>query len=204
LAPAATAPADPNTPQGTLVLLSRARASGDADAARALMHATTAQQKKFVDVLLERSRTYLRFRQAAIAALGEEAANQFTDEGASDPAADEDLVRRANVKFQDNSATVEMANATAHLVRVDGKWKVDMAASLEGMKPEEIDRVIREFELRLGIVKQTTEELAQGEYKTAAEVSDAIKSKLASEWLKMSTTAPADASATAPAATERK
>jgi hypothetical protein len=69
------------------------------------------------------------------------------------------------------------------LVKVDGKWKLPVGKLTEGMQPEDVNRRLTEFKTLSSVVSDVTSEVGTGKYKTADEVSDALRGKLATAML---------------------
>ncbi|HWP41292.1 MAG TPA: hypothetical protein VNL70_10240 [Tepidisphaeraceae bacterium] len=201
-AAATTRPADPaddiapepSTPKGTLLLVSRALAVGDTATARQLIHAVTPQDQKLLDLLMSRTQANANFRRAAADAFGAEAASQLAADPAAELAQSEQRIRQADVAIDGDQATVQMDNNRIELLRQQGQWKLAMSNLTAGMDAADVERHMRLMQVFRDVVVQTTQELTAGEYKTVEQVSDAIRSKLASEMLKAST-APTTAQA---------
>ncbi len=193
--------ADSSTPKGTLKLLSQATESGDTAQVRDLMVADTPQEQKLAEVLMERTAIYAKFRQAAAKAFGDAAADQLTGHSPAEAAAAEQRIVQADVKMEGDKASLEMEGQPVNLVRVDGKWKLSMGNLTSGMEAGDVDQRMQQIKMLSEVVVQTTDELNQGKYKTADEVNDAIRSKLASAMLK--TAESATQPATAPTTQEK-
>lgn len=215
LAPAApsTAPAsqpaaaaDSTTPKGTLTMLSRATQSGDSASVRDLFHASNPQQEKMIELMLERTSVFAKFRQALVAKFGEEAAMQLTGNSAADEAAAEVRINQAVVKIDGEKAAVQMKAEMpgeqepdpVQMVKVDGKWKLPMAVLTEGMPAADIESNLRKVKMLSDVVISTTTEVTGGKFKTAEEVNDAIRGKLASAMLAEAAAAESKTPATMP------
>jgi hypothetical protein len=195
--------ADPTTPKGSLTMLSRAAQSGDSSGVRDLFYSTTPDQKKIADTLLDRTEVYAKFRMAIVKAFDEKAAEQLTGIREGDDAAAEQRIAQADVKTDSDKATVTMKpegpgapeEPPIQMVRVDGKWKLPMAAMTEGMAAGDVDERISQIKLLSVVVTQLTGEVSQNKYKTVDEVADALRGKLASAMLSAAgaTTKPATA-----------
>lgn len=200
------AAADPTTPKGTLTMLSRATQSGDSASVRELFHASNPQQEKMIDLMLERTSAFAKFRQALVAKFGEEAAMQLTGNSAADEAAAEVRINQAVVSIDADKAVVQMKAEMpgepqpdpVQMVKVDGKWKLPMAVLTEGMAAADIDANLRKVKMLSDVVISTTSEVTGGKFKTADEVNDAIRGKLASAMLAEAAAAEGKAPATMP------
>jgi hypothetical protein len=179
--------ADSTTPQGTLMVLSRAAASGETTDARELFHTANARQSQVADAMLEKTRTDASFRKTVVNALGEEAAKKIVGDAAADAAESESRIRAAEVKIQGSKATVDMGDRPVTLVQVDGKWKVPVADLVEGMSEADVDQTTTQVKIWSTVVKQVTDEVNGGKYKTADEVQDALMGKLATAQLQAAT-----------------
>jgi hypothetical protein len=177
-------PADPSTPQGTLKLLSQATESGDTSKVRDLMAATSPQEQKLTEVLMERTAVYARFRQSAVKAFGQPAADQLTGHDPRQDADNEQRINQADVKIDGDNASLEMDGQPVNLVRVEGKWRLSLGNLTAGMSPAEIEQRMREIKMLSDVVSQTMDQIDQGQYKAADEVNEAIRNKLASAMLK--------------------
>jgi hypothetical protein len=183
-------PADSTTPKGTLTLFNRATQSGDPSSVKDLFNATTPQEKKLAEMLIERASVFAKFRQAAVKAFGEDAATQLTGTSEADATESEQRISQADVKIDKDNATVLMKTPPGEpqpepvkLVRVDGQWKLSISNLVEGMQPAEVEEHLQEMKLLSGVVTETTDEVGQGRYKSANEVNDAMRSKLAAVML---------------------
>lgn len=200
------AAADSSTPKGTLTLLSRATQSGDSSTVKDLFHSTTPQQQKMVDLMLERTEVFAKFRQALAKAFGEDAATQLTGSSPADEAVAEGRINQAMVKIDADKASVQMKSETpgdpdpdaVQMVKVDGKWKLPMSALTEGMGAADVESGLRKIKMLSEVVTQTTNEVTSGKFKTAEEVNDAIRGKLASAMLADAAAAAGNAPATQP------
>jgi hypothetical protein len=190
---------EPSTPKGTLLLVSRALAAGDTGTARQLIHAVTPQDQKLLDLLMSRTQANANFRRAAADAFGAEAASQLAADPAAELAQSEQRIRQANVDIDGDRATVQMDNNRIELLRQQGQWKLAMSNLTAGMDAADVERHMRLMQVFRDVVVQTTEELTAGNYKTVEQVSDAIRSKLASEMLKASTAPTTGQASTQPA-----
>jgi hypothetical protein len=186
-----TTPADATTPQGTLTLLSRATQTGDSASVRDLFHSTNDQQKKMADLMLQRAEVFAKFRQALVKQFGEDTATELTGTSLADEVVAEQRINEAVVKIDADTAKVQMKAETPNapepdavqMVKVDGKWKLPMASLTEGMNANEVEQGLKKLQMVSNIVTQTTAEVESGKYKSADELSDAIKGKLASAML---------------------
>jgi len=197
--PATDIAAEPSTPKGTLLLVSRALAVGDTATARQLIHAVTPQDQQLLDLLMSRTQANANFRRAAAAAFGAEAASQLAADPAAELAQSEQRIRQANVALDGDMATVQMDNNRIELLRQQGQWKLAMSNLTAGMDAADVERHMRLMQVFRDVVVQTTEELTAGEYKTVEQVSDAIRGKLASEMLRASTAPTTGQASTQPA-----
>lgn len=195
-APTTQMAADPTTPKGTLTLLARATASGDSASVRSLLHVTTPQEEKLADILMDRNDVNVKFKAAATKAFGEEVANQIAPNAVDE----EQRIERAEVKIDEDKATVKLDEESdpVSLVKVDGKWKLTLAALTAGIPAAEIDVRLDQMNMLSSVVKEATTELNEGKYKTPDELGDAIRGKLTERVLKQQAEAAATQPATQP------
>ncbi|HMB94956.1 MAG TPA: hypothetical protein VKK61_02850 [Tepidisphaeraceae bacterium] len=170
-------PADSTTPQGTLKLLNRATAGGDGATIRKLMFVSTTQESRVADTLVNRTQTYAKFRAAAVKTFGEAGAAKVAGDDEKDNA--DAAIDQAEVKIDGDKAIVQMQGQPVNLLKVDGIWKLSLAGLTEGLPATEVDKMLDQMKMFIAVMSQTTDEVNQGKYKSADEVNDAIRAKLA-------------------------
>jgi len=200
-------PVDQTTPKGALKMLSRATQAGETGTLKGLFHATTPQQQKIVDSMIDRAEVFAKFRAALVSKFGEDAATKLTDTSAADEASAEARIEQAAVKVDNDKASVVMKSDVPgdpdpdpmQMVKVDGKWKLPMATMTEGMDVAAVDSGLRRMKLISEAVTQTTADVTSGKFQSPDEVNDAIRGKLASAMLAEAASAAAANPATRPA-----
>jgi F0F1-type ATP synthase membrane subunit c/vacuolar-type H+-ATPase subunit K len=175
-APATQAAADQTTPQGTLILLTRAMQSGESAGAKPLLLATSPAETALADVLMQSIDINGHFRGAVAKSFGDGVADMFAGSNA-DLAEAEKNIAHAKVTIDKDHATIEAdpQGDPVKLTQIDGQWKLAMS----GISASDMDRTQKDLKIRMGIMSQVTDELGQGKYKTPEELSDALKSRLA-------------------------
>src|SRR5262245_4191956 len=170
----ATAPADPSTPQGALVLLARATQAGDVDALVRIFHTTDATQKRYVESLAQQANSMAGYYQAVVKAFGQDVADKVANNSI-----DEERLRSAKVKIDGDKATAQILPGIEpyELVRVQGAWKVSPAQLTRGKTPAMIQQDLDQMKQLSGVLKEVSQELVEGKYKTPEQLDDAIRGK---------------------------
>lgn len=188
--PPATAPstqvaADQSTPQGTYILFLRASQTGNSAAARGLLYSSNPDQARLSELLLRVVEQNYRFRNAVIKAFGEAVADQFTGSKADETELVQ-AISRSKVVIDKTNATLQLdiEARPVQFVQTDGKWQM----SIMDLADDKATSVL------LNILKEVTDDLEQGKFKTEAELISALRSKSAAARM-----AAAEAAATQPA-----
>lgn len=193
-APVKTVAADQTTPQGTLILLTRAMQSGNAQSAVPLLHSINANESALAGLLVQSIDVNLKFKNAVAKAYGDGVAEMFVG-GAADADAAEKRISAAKVTIDGQAATIQPDENSepVKLIQVDGIWKLSMAAIGSG----EISQTVKELKLRLDVLSAISDDVNAGKFKSPQEMSDAIRGRMAAAALQAASAATSQP-ATAP------
>ncbi|HEX4793104.1 MAG TPA: hypothetical protein VH370_04895 [Humisphaera sp.] len=171
------APADPSTPRGALKACDQSLPAGGLPAARQLYHWTDRKYRPAVDAMAKSDLAAARLGKAVRDKFGDKAAEdalhamrQFTsaDIDAATETIDGD---KASVAWPDDREPLEM-------VKIDGKWKVSVAAILPDADADTIKEVIETNGQLVKELDQTAKELAAGAYANAVLLERAIRQRV--------------------------
>jgi len=171
------APSDPSTPRGALKACDQSLPSGGLNAARQLYHWTDRKHRPAVDAMAKSDLAAARLGKLVRDKFGPQAAEdalhamrQFTpaDIDAATETIDGD---KASVAWPDDREPLEM-------VKIDGKWKVSVAAMLTDADADTIKEVIDTNNQLVKELDLTAKELAAGEYANAVLLERAIKQRV--------------------------
>jgi hypothetical protein len=170
----ATAPADQSTPQGALVLLARATQAGDIDGLVRLFHTTDATQKRYVETLAQQANAMAGYNQAVVKAFGQDVADKIANNSI-----DEERLRSAKAKIDGDKAVAQIGAGIEpyELVRVDGAWRVSPAQLTRGKTPAMVQQDLDQMKQLSDVLKEVSQELLNGKYKTPEQLDDAIRGK---------------------------
>jgi hypothetical protein len=171
----ATAPADPSTPQGALVIIARATQAGDADSLRKGFHVTTPDEQKYLDAVAEQAAAMAAIREATVKAFGQEAADRI-----SQNTIDEDRIRAAKATVEGDKATVQVADSPEpyFLVRVGGVWKLSLAKLAAGKNQQIMQQQLDQMKQMSGVMREAAKELGEGKYATPEQLVDGVRAKM--------------------------
>jgi hypothetical protein len=181
----ATQPTQPtaatDSPKAAIKALVQAMSVGDASTMRDLLYAATPSQQKLVDAMTNTA--------VAIAELNRGMAEKFGEAQAravlGDPA---DAVRmtdanldKAGEQIEGDAARVSVPHSpqgSMSLKRIDGKWKVDVAAYVGSAAPEQIDQTLKSVEHGITAYRESLADINAGKFKTAKEAGAALRAKI--------------------------
>ncbi|HVT88269.1 MAG TPA: hypothetical protein VHD56_05420 [Tepidisphaeraceae bacterium] len=175
--------ADQTTPQGTLVILTRAMQSGDSASAKPLLHSVKPDEASLADMLIQSIDVNSQYKKAVAKSFGADIADRMAGSDADETEA-EARIGKAKVTISGDSAIVESepAGDPIKLIQVDGKWKISIA-SFGG---DQIAQAKQQMKIRMDIIAQATTELGQGKFKKVEELQEALDSRLALAMLQAS------------------
>jgi hypothetical protein len=169
--------ADPSTPRGALKACDKALPLGGVRAARDLYHAVSAKERRAANAM---ARSDL-----AAAKLGKLVREKFGDKAAEDAlhamreftSSDIDA---AGETIDGDKATIEWPDdrEPLEMVKVDGKWKVSIAAILTDDDDDAIKEVIDTNEQLVKVLDLTARELQAGEFANAYLLERAIRQRM--------------------------
>jgi hypothetical protein len=177
----AQTPFDPASPQAAVESLSAALAAGDGPKIRSLLYATTDPERRMVDAMVAMSQAIARLRPVVSKRFGDEPAKQVT----GDPAA-----RAADQHAKLESAYVQTAGDTAHVTfpdpltdpitlrRIDGQWRVPVAAHAPNLSPEQLDQRAADLTTAAQAIDEVTTLCQGGKWHTPNDVLIAIQERI--------------------------
>ena len=171
------APADPSTPRGALKACDKALPAGGLRAARDLYQALSAKERRAANAMARSDLAASKLGKLVREKFGDKAAEdalhamrQFTsaDIDAASEMIDGD---KASVEWPDDREPLEM-------VKVDGKWKVSIAAMLTDADDGAVKEVIDTNEQLVKELDLTASELQAGEFANAYLLERAIRQRM--------------------------
>jgi hypothetical protein len=200
---------DQSTPKALLRSFFASRGEVDEATLRSLMHAATPIEQKILDSVVQVELANQRLRSAERQRFGAAAATTAPAPGrmASSQGLDVDTVEDIEAlteKVQGDRATVSSpmnANITMQLVRVDGKWKLPVAAQVGGaVDPAMADTIGATTRARVEIIDAVAAEVRAGRFAGEEQVRQELTRRFA-ERLASATRPANNPSATQPAGT---
>jgi hypothetical protein len=175
-AQATTAAVLEDSPKGALKSYNAAMRSGDVAAMVSLQYATNDDERRVARSCAQSDLEVGKLIKTAREKFGDDAAKKVS-EAINDEGDDDIDAAKETVDGTHGGVTFEGSDDPTPLIRVDGAWKVDIAAMLkqfDGTADALSDQVIR----RGSAAKVTTQELVAGQYTTADAMVDALKTRL--------------------------
>jgi hypothetical protein len=176
-----TSPAvDASTPKGALKALAAALDAGDRSAVLALLSATTPAEQKVADATAGLAEASALLRKAATKTFGEEAARPL---GVQSGATPEAIARidSAKVQFAGDRATVRPAQTEGPpmvLMRIGNAWKVPVSELSKDVEPADVDRNVAALLDQAKLMRELSEEIAAGKYKTASDARQVLDRRI--------------------------
>lgn len=159
---------DLSSPKAAAKTFATAMTTGDAETAK---KASTGVEPKVIESMAAAMGNMKKLHDAAVAKFGDEG-KAFAGMG---PAGDDDMVKKveeATEEITGETATVKPKDGHAmKLKKVDGSWKVDLAEEMAGPAAAMGTAM---FDKLAAAAKTTTDEIAAGKYKNAAEAKMAM------------------------------
>jgi hypothetical protein len=171
------APFDPSTPRGALKACDQSLPAGGLAAARQLYYWTDRKHRPAVDAMAKSDLAAARLGKLVREKFGAQAAEDALHAMRQFTAADIDAATetidgdKASVAWPDDREPLEM-------VKIDGKWKVSVAAMLADADADAIKEVIDTNNQLVKELDLTAKELAAGEYANAVLLERAIKQRV--------------------------
>jgi hypothetical protein len=185
-APTTQPAADASTPKAALRSFAIATRTGNRESLRASFHAATPTEERLADLTAEVAAAVVRLRDAAVAKFGDAGAKQFNGNIPDD--AHLARIDSASEQVNDDTATVLVQGAdgklqSMYLVRIDGKWKISVSRAVAGTRPDKLETQLSTLTLTSKILDEVTAEIARGDYRSADDATDALKSKITRAYL---------------------
>ncbi len=171
------APSDPSTPRGALKACDQSLPAGGLSAARQLYYWTDRKHRPAVDAMAKSDLAAARLGKLVREKFGAQAAEDALHAMRQFTAADIDAATetidgdKASVVWPDDREPLEM-------VKLDGKWKVSVAAMLSDADADDIKEIIDTNNELVKGLDLTAGELAAGEYANAVLLERAIKQRV--------------------------
>ena len=179
---AAAVKADVSIPEGAIEAMKKAIRQGDAKAVRASFFAPTDAEVEAADAMTEVLLAGERMRVAAVKQYGEGAARgePFDLPGAFFRGLD-----NATWNIQGDRATPvqmdkrgQLGGAVKAMHRVDGAWKVDVAAMTELRNPQIRPLMMKMFKILPGMLERATKEIEAGKAGTPEEIRKRMRDEM--------------------------
>jgi hypothetical protein len=181
---------DMSTPKATVVSFAKALNDGDAAAIKTLCTGT-AKQVQTIDAVGEMVAASKRMQTAAVAKWGD-AGKKLGGEMAS--GSDELLksVDKLEIKEEGDTATVSgeaMKGDPMKLRKIDGKWKIDLAAIRDA---ENMEKAAPMMKAMAKAADETATDIKADKYKTIEDATQAYQAKMMAAVMGGATTQPAE------------
>ncbi len=170
-----------DSPKSTIKSLVTAMSTGDAAAMRDLLYANTASDQKLVAAMTDTAVAVAELNRGMAAKFGAEQAKAVMGDPADVVKQTVDSLDKAQEQVDGDSAKVVTGNTaqgTMSLKKIDGKWKVDVAAYVAGKSPEQVDQTLGSVNHGIGVFKELLADVNAGKFKTAEEAKAAMSEKL--------------------------
>jgi hypothetical protein len=168
-----------DSPKGALKAYNAAMRAGDVAGMVALQYATNDDERRVARSCAQSDLEVGRLIKTAREKFGEDAAKKVS-EAINDEGDDDIDAGTETVNGTHGGVTFAGSDDPSPLIKVDGTWKVDIAAMLkqfDGTADALSDQVIH----RGSAAKVTTQELIDGQYGSADALVDALKNRLKDE-----------------------
>jgi hypothetical protein len=166
---------DQSSPKATAKSLARAAAAGDNGAIISLLHVEEESVKEMFDIMAPMLSSTMRLDVAMREQFGE---GMSDEAGMSMPTME--AIDNAELTEEGDTATlaVEGQPTAMELVRVDGKWFIDMSGDFEAMPPQQLDMMKRMLPVMSRVIDEVTQGVNDGDYETAQEAEGDLQNKL--------------------------
>ena len=181
-APAVNIPTDQSTPRSALRVLADAMAVGDAKAILGVFYASSPQEQKMAQAMVDVAAAYAGLQKDAVAAFGADNAKVLTGDTAAIQAQGLARLATAAEKIEGDKATVIVGDGTEEppvsLVKHEGKWKWPVSEMAKGIDAAQIEQGIADATAQAKLYAEAAEEVRGGKYKTAKEVREAMEQRV--------------------------
>jgi hypothetical protein len=171
---------NPSTPRGALKALLIASDAGEADTVRALLHPSTELERLMIDAIATRAAAEKRFRAAAEKAFGPEGMLLLVPDTRGAMVESMAKLDVAKETVNGDTATVsglDESSPDVTLKQLDGSWKIPVNQFARG-SDEEVRTRLDEERMAVEVINESTEEVSAGKFKTPAEATEAIRTKI--------------------------
>jgi hypothetical protein len=161
--------------------LTAALSAGDERAIRSLLYATTDPERHMVDAMVAMSQSIARLRPVAAKRYGAEAARTVTGDPAASAADQHAKLEGAYVQLAGDVAHVTFPDPAAdpiNLRRVDGTWRVPVAAHAANLPPEELDQRAADLTAAAKVIDEVTALCQGGKWQTPNDVAIALQERV--------------------------
>jgi hypothetical protein len=197
---------DQSTPKALLRSFFASHGEVDEATLRSLLHAATPLEQKILDSVVQVEMANSRLRAVERERFGA-AATTTAPSVASSQGLDVDTLEDIDAlteKIEGNRATIGSpmnASITMQLVRVDGKWKLPVAAQAGAVDPATAETLGTATRAQVEIIDTVTAEVRAGKFATQDQVRQELTRRFAERLASATRPSPSQQSATQPAGT---
>jgi|GEM_PF-5311549 len=174
---------DQSTPRGTIKVFYSAEATSDGKVFRQVMLPTTPAQEKIADAIADKTDASREFTAALFKKFPENWQNiDPAKKGVDDLPRVLDMIDHSIELIDGETAKVQMLSSQAvpiALKRVNGKWFLPMDLFVQGDQPDAtLEQNAHQIEIQVKAMRQGTDDVLAGKYKTAGDAAQDVKQKM--------------------------